>query len=38
VLRELLMRDPALREVSVSSGGLEEAFLALTSESNGKLQ
>ena len=31
VLRELLMRDPAIREIEVSSAGLEEAFLALTS-------
>jgi len=30
VLRELLMRDPALSAVEVSSAGLEEAFLALT--------
>jgi ABC-2 type transport system ATP-binding protein len=38
VLRELLMRDPALRNVEVTSAGLEEAFLALTSENNGSLQ
>ena len=30
VLRELLMRDPVLSAVEVSSAGLEEAFLALT--------
>jgi ABC-2 type transport system ATP-binding protein len=30
VLRELLARDAAIREIDVSSAGLEEAFLALT--------
>jgi len=37
VLREMLSRDPALSGLDVSSAGLEEAFLALTSE-NGKQQ
>ena len=35
-LRELFLRDPAIRGVEVASAGLEEAFLALTSENNGK--
>jgi ABC-2 type transport system ATP-binding protein len=30
VVRELMLRDPHLRELEVSNGGLEEAFLALT--------
>jgi ABC-2 type transport system ATP-binding protein len=30
VVRDLLLRDPHLRDLEVSSGGLEEAFLALT--------
>ncbi len=30
VLRDLLMRDPSVSGIEVSSGGLEEAFLALT--------
>jgi ABC-2 type transport system ATP-binding protein len=30
ILRELLMRDPALSGIEVTSAGLEEAFLALT--------
>jgi ABC-2 type transport system ATP-binding protein len=38
VLRELLLRDPAISGIDVSSAGLEEAFLALTSENNGKSQ
>jgi len=38
VLRELLLRDPAVRGIEVTSAGLEEAFLALTSENNGKSQ
>jgi ABC-2 type transport system ATP-binding protein len=33
ILRELLMRDPRLSGVEVTSAGLEEAFLALTQES-----
>jgi ABC-2 type transport system ATP-binding protein len=32
VLREFFMRDPAVSGIEVSSAGLEEAFLALTSE------
>jgi len=32
ILRELLMLDPGLSDVEVSSAGLEEAFLALTQE------
>jgi ABC-2 type transport system ATP-binding protein len=32
VLRELLMRDPRLSGLDVSSAGLEEAFLALTQD------
>ena len=36
VLRELFRRDPAIRGIEVTSAGLEEAFLALTSEDNGK--
>jgi ABC-2 type transport system ATP-binding protein len=32
VLRALLERDPALRDVEVSGAGLEEAFLALTAK------
>jgi len=36
VLRELFLRDPAIRGIEVTSAGLEEAFLALTSENNGK--
>jgi ABC-2 type transport system ATP-binding protein len=32
VLREMLSRDPALSGLDVSSAGLEEAFLALTSD------
>jgi ABC-2 type transport system ATP-binding protein len=37
VLRELLMRDPGLSGIEVSSAGLEEAFLALTQDqSNAK--
>ena len=35
VLRELLLRDPAISGIDVSSAGLEEAFLALTSDNNG---
>ena len=35
VLRELLLRDPAISGIDVSSAGLEEAFLALTSDYNG---
>jgi len=38
VLRELFLRDPAIRGIEVTSAGLEEAFLALTSENNGKSQ
>lgn len=38
VLRELFRRDPAIRGIEVTSAGLEEAFLALTSEDNGKSQ
>jgi ABC-2 type transport system ATP-binding protein len=34
ILRELLMRDPGLSGVEVSSAGLEEAFLALTNGNN----
>jgi ABC-2 type transport system ATP-binding protein len=34
VLRELLMRDPTLSGIDVSSAGLEEAFLALTGGNN----
>lgn len=34
VLRELLLRDPALSGIDVSSAGLEEAFLALTSDNH----
>lgn len=30
VVRELMTRDPNLRDLEVSNGGLEEAFLALT--------
>jgi ABC-2 type transport system ATP-binding protein len=39
VLRELLVRDAHLSELEVTSAGLEEAFLALTSnpESNGRI-
>jgi ABC-2 type transport system ATP-binding protein len=32
VLRELLLRDPNISGIEVTSAGLEEAFLALTSE------
>ncbi len=35
VLRELLLRDPAISGIDVSSAGLEDAFLALTSDNNG---
>jgi ABC-2 type transport system ATP-binding protein len=35
ILRELLMRDARLSEIEVTSAGLEEAFLALTSANNG---
>jgi ABC-2 type transport system ATP-binding protein len=38
VLRELLLRDPAISGIDVSSAGLEEAFLALTSDNNANLQ
>jgi len=38
VLRELLLRDPAVRGIEVTSAGLEDAFLALTGEDNGKSQ
>jgi len=38
VLRELFLRDPAIRGIEVTSAGLEDAFLALTSEDNGKSQ
>lgn len=38
VLRELFLRDPAVRGIEVTSAGLEDAFLALTGESNGKSQ
>jgi ABC-2 type transport system ATP-binding protein len=34
ILRELLMRDPRLSGLDVSSAGLEEAFLALTGTNN----
>jgi ABC-2 type transport system ATP-binding protein len=34
ILRELLMRDPGLSGIEVSSAGLEEAFLALTNGNN----
>jgi len=34
VLREMLMLDPGLSGLEVSSAGLEEAFLALTAEDN----
>ena len=36
ILRELFLRDPTLTGIEVSSAGLEEAFLALTQEDNGK--
>jgi len=32
VLRELLLRDAAVRGIEVTSAGLEEAFLALTAK------
>jgi ABC-2 type transport system ATP-binding protein len=35
VLRELLLRDPSLSGIEVTSAGLEEAFLALTSDKEG---
>jgi ABC-2 type transport system ATP-binding protein len=35
ILRELLMRDERLSGIEVTSAGLEEAFLALTSANNG---
>jgi ABC-2 type transport system ATP-binding protein len=35
ILRELLMRDARLSGIEVTSAGLEEAFLALTSANNG---
>jgi ABC-2 type transport system ATP-binding protein len=34
VLRELLLRDPQLSGIEVTSAGLEEAFLALTQDNN----
>jgi ABC-2 type transport system ATP-binding protein len=34
VVRELLNRDSSLSGLEVTSAGLEEAFLALTQESN----
>ena len=34
ILRELLVRDPTLSGIEVSSAGLEEAFLALTQDSS----
>jgi ABC-2 type transport system ATP-binding protein len=34
VLRELLSRDPSISGIEVTSAGLEDAFLALTKESN----
>lgn len=34
VLRELFLRDRELREIEVTSAGLEEAFLALTQDNN----
>jgi ABC-2 type transport system ATP-binding protein len=34
IVRELLMRDPGLSGLEVSSAGLEEAFLALTQDRN----
>jgi ABC-2 type transport system ATP-binding protein len=34
VLRELLLRDPTLSGIDVTSAGLEDAFLALTSNNN----
>ena len=33
VTREMLLRDPGLRGLEISSAGLEDAFLALTSQS-----
>jgi ABC-2 type transport system ATP-binding protein len=36
VVRELLRLDPQLRELEITSAGLEEAFLALTGETNHK--
>ncbi|MBZ5597275.1 MAG: ABC transporter ATP-binding protein [Acidobacteriia bacterium] len=36
VIRELLARDPQLSGIEVTSAGLEEAFLALTRDDNGK--
>jgi ABC-2 type transport system ATP-binding protein len=38
VLRELLLRDPAVRDIEVVGAGLEEAFLALTQNGNGSSQ
>lgn len=35
VLRELLLRDAAVRDIEVVGAGLEEAFLALTQNDNG---
>jgi ABC-2 type transport system ATP-binding protein len=35
ILRELLMRDPELSAIEVTSAGLEEAFLALTGTTHG---
>jgi ABC-2 type transport system ATP-binding protein len=35
ILRELLMRDPELSAIEVTSAGLEEAFLALTGTTQG---
>jgi ABC-2 type transport system ATP-binding protein len=35
ILRELLMRDPGLSAIEVTSAGLEEAFLALTGTTHG---
>jgi ABC-2 type transport system ATP-binding protein len=34
VIRELLLRDPALSGMEVTSAGLEDAFLALTQDNN----
>jgi ABC-2 type transport system ATP-binding protein len=38
VLRELLVRDAAVRDIEVVGAGLEEAFLALTQNGNGSSQ
>ena len=38
VLRELLLRDPSISDLEVTSSGLEEAFLAITHNSEKALQ